>query len=499
MRVLDETKTDLAAHDAAERVIKESITCYAALLHLNKGQNILKENYQGHPGYAPIFESVTEFPGRAEKTAKLKDLLGCTEGRSSWKGGLPRLIFVSDMGDAMSGQGQFPFLKKDLMPAITSDAGKRHLWLWLTKRPYRLADFAEQIGGLPENVCAMTTLTSGNAENLKRLADLKKVKAHMRGLSIEPLWERIDPKKLDLKGIDWVIVGGESGSGKLTRAFEVEWAEELRDLCRKKRVAFFLKQLGRNPTREGKPLSLKDSHGGDWGEWPDEALKIREFPKAFHNYRKTDMKHPAKSNAKETKTMKIKLPPPTDEEKAEFARLDTVVKSGLKGFIEVGEALMKIRDQKLWRAGNFKNWDDYCQNVEGFSRIHAHRLIEASQCVTEMQNLSDFDIKPKSESQVRPLLKLENIEDRASVWDAIVHMIKAKKSPDKITAERVRQMVDSLLEVQMDEAGVELPKKEPSTRSERKREVVSNLRAAVVERKSWEDVEKLLDDLEKLI
>ena len=52
----------------------------------------------------------------------------------------------------------------------------------------------------------------------------------MRGLSIEPLWKRIPPADLDLEGIDWVILGGESGSGKLTRPFSVEWAEELRAL-----------------------------------------------------------------------------------------------------------------------------------------------------------------------------------------------------------------------------------------------------------------------------
>jgi len=500
MRLGDKTKDDFAAHAAAEKAIEQSITCYAAVQHLNKGQSLDKEEYKGHPGYAPIFESVTQFPGRAADTAKLKDLLGCCEGRATWKAGLPRLVFVSDMGDALSGFSQFPFLKQDLVPAIISEEGKRHLWLWLTKRPLRLAEFAEQIGGLPENVCAMTTLTSSDSENLKRLADLKKVQAHMRGLSIEPLWERIDPKKLDLRGIDWVIVGGESGSGlNYTRPFALEWAEELRDHCRKKRVAFFLKQLGRNPTRNGEVFKLRDKHGGNWDEWPDEVLKVREFPKAFHQYRKNEMKHPAKSRSKETKKMKIQLPPPTDEEKADFERLDMVVKNGLKGFIEVGAALMKIRDQKLWRAGNFKNWEDYCQNVEDFSRTHAHRLIEASRCVTEMQNLSNFAIKPKSESQVRPLFKLKNIEDRWHVWNAIVMMIEDEMISPKITAKTVREMVAALLENEMYDAGIELPSKDPSTLVEKKQDVMSKLRTAVGEKKSWEDVEKLIKELEKLI
>lgn len=196
--------------------------------------NLLKPEYNGHRGYAPVFESVARFQGRAEKVAKLKDLLGCHNPKTPWKHRLPRLVFVSDMGDAFSTAKDFSFLKADLMPAITSDAGRRHLYLWLTKRPKLMAQFADEIGGFPPNVCAMTTLTGPDEESLQRLADLKKVKAHTRGLSIEPLWDRILPPKLDLKGIDWVIVGGESGAGlKYTRDFALEWAEELRDHCRK--------------------------------------------------------------------------------------------------------------------------------------------------------------------------------------------------------------------------------------------------------------------------
>jgi protein gp37 len=274
---------------AAEKALRQSITCYAATLHMNKGRKLLAPAYDGHKGYAPIFEAVTRFEGRSAKTAALPDLLGKSNPKAPWKDGLPRLIFVSDMGDALSTKGDFPFLKSDLMPAITSEAGKRHLWL--TKRPETMAKFAEEIGGFPPNVCAMTTLTGGDAKSFQRLADLKKVKAHMRGLSIEPLWERIPPSKLKLRGIDWVIVGGESGSGlAFTRPFALEWAEEMRDHCRKHGVAFFLKQLGRNPSRHGEVFRLRDPHGGEWEEWPDDALKVRDFPQAFHHYRKDEIK-----------------------------------------------------------------------------------------------------------------------------------------------------------------------------------------------------------------
>ena len=57
---------------------------------------------------------------------------------------------------------------------------------------------------------------------------------------------------------------------------------------------FFLKQLGRNPSRIGKIFKLKNSHGGDWNEWPDKELRVRQIPKAFHEYRKDELKESTK-------------------------------------------------------------------------------------------------------------------------------------------------------------------------------------------------------------
>ncbi len=435
---------------------------------------------------------MTEFPGRAEKAANLPDLLGCSEGRSPWKRNLPRLISVSNMGDAMSGLGHFPFLKDDLIPAITSDAGKRHLWFWHTKRPLQLAEFAEQIGGLPENVCVVATLTSGNVENLRRLADLKKIQAKMRGLSIEPLRERIDSKKLDLKGIDWVIVGGESGAGELTRPFALEWAEELQDHCSKKRVAFFLKQLGRNPARNGESLALKDSYGGNWDEWPDEALKVREYPKAFHNYRKNDMKHPKKNRSKETKKMEIELPPPTAEETAEFQRLETIVKNGLKAFIETGLALIEIHEKNLWRAGGYSSWKHYCTAYAAKSPAHASRLMQASECAIELDIDSEHQREPTHESQVRPLQRLDNLEDRSAAWNASCYWAEDKNYI--LTAKIVTMMVDTLEEDVYGKI-----KAKPAPEVNQRAEALSNLRTAILEKSPWEEVETLLAELEKLI
>ena len=269
--------------------IMKSLTCYAAKLHLNRGANIDRPDREIKKGYAPTFEQVTNYEGRMAAAECWKDLLGSVNPLTPWKDKLPRMVFISDMGDALSSksQRQFDFLKREVIDSVNSVKGRKHLWLWLTKRPLYLRDFAQQVFGLPSNVCAMTTLTG--LDTLYRVDELRQVRAECRGLSVEPLWERIPPEKLDLQGIDWLIVGGESGSGELTKPFHLEWAEELRDHCRKHGVAFFLKQLGRNPMMGGKPIRLRDPHGGDWDEWPS-RLRVREFPGHFHRYRADERK-----------------------------------------------------------------------------------------------------------------------------------------------------------------------------------------------------------------
>ena len=283
--LIAETVKTLHGSEAGKAVchaIESSVTCYAAKLHLNRSANLLSPDRGINKGYAPTFEQMKDFPGRMADAAAWQDLLGTTNPEAPWKDGLPRLNFVSDMGDAFSSKGRFAFLEREIDASIRTVKGSRHLWLWLTKRPHHMQEFANRIGGFPPNVCAMTTVTG--VETLYRVSELRQVKAACRGLSIEPLWERLPAASLDLTGIDWVIVGGESGCGERTRPFDVAWAEELRDHCHQLGVAFFLKQLGRKPVCGGKALKLRHSHGGDWSEW-DESLRVREFPSYFHNYR----------------------------------------------------------------------------------------------------------------------------------------------------------------------------------------------------------------------
>lgn len=259
------------------KAISAQIRCYAATLTMRWGENPRNPGKKLHKGYPRRFEEVTFFPGVMEKAARWPDLAGTTEPETPWLDGCRRLLFVSDMGDALSESVDFNYLEREIVRNVTSPNGRRHIWLWLTKRPKRMARFHDYLKRRgtrwPKNLVPMTSVL--DQEMAVHVKHLKHIPAAVRGLSVEPLWEDVE---IDLTGIDWVIVGGESGA--YARPFDLAWARKLRDQCKAEGKAFFLKQLGAKPIEDGEPLKLIDRHGGDWEEWPED-LRIREVPEFF--------------------------------------------------------------------------------------------------------------------------------------------------------------------------------------------------------------------------
>jgi protein gp37 len=417
-----------AVADAALHEIGQQITCYAATLHLNKGHSILNPDRKVNRGYAPTFEQLSKFKGRVAKMASMPDLLGTSDPFAPWKDGLPRMVFVSDMGDALAehSSAHLAWLETEVMEPIRSEAGQRHLWLWLTKRPQIMAKFAKKIGGFPENVCAMTTLTGSDRQSLGRLEKLKEVDAHIRGMSVEPLWDRIPPDLLDLTGIDWLIVGGESGNPD-ARPFDLAWARELRDTCQQQGVAFFCKQLGRNPVEDGRRLKLSNKHGGDWEEWPED-LRVREFPEAFWMGRQPP------AELQPTRSRKSRM---SAEEQRDFKRLDGIVRSASKGVVKGALALAEIQKRKLYRDRH-KTFENYCRQVHNLSRQYAYNLLKAGRTSIEMSAIADkFGLSPahipENEAQLRELGRIREPEVRCEV---LAELIEAKG--DRVTADDIR-------------------------------------------------------------
>lgn len=265
---------------------RQAATCYAFKITRLRRK---------HPGFTPDFARPKLFPGRMKTAAGQRDLKGTVRPNKPWLRRLPRLIFISDMGDALSEVGAidgnntpidgggvpFEFLKAEIIDAVLSENGQRHIWQWLTKRPQRLKMFEKWLMAahgltIPTNVWIGTSVTSKKTLNrVKQLATVGIV-SNTRFLSVEPLWEPVSLLPY-LGKIGWVIVGGESGSRGRAKPFECDWARKLRDECAAAGVPFFLKQLGGNVTDGGQPLVLPDSHGGDWNEWPGD-LKVRQLP-----------------------------------------------------------------------------------------------------------------------------------------------------------------------------------------------------------------------------
>jgi len=251
-------------------------TCYAGVLHKRFGGV--------STGYAPEFEQVTLFPGRMLRASKWSDLSGRERENKPWLNGMPRLIFVSDMSDALSESIEFEYLKQEVIENVTSDKGKRHRWLWLTKRPQRMAAFSKWLDeDWPSNHWVATSVTT--QKTTSRIKHLLKVgdKNTTRFLSVEPQWEVINVEEW-LPQLNWVIQGGESGP--TAQAFHVEWADALISQCKKHKVPYFLKQLGSNVCWKGTEAHYGHSHGGNWDEWP-KRIRLRQFPKDVDAVRAT--------------------------------------------------------------------------------------------------------------------------------------------------------------------------------------------------------------------
>jgi len=125
----------------------------------------------------------------------------------------------------------------------------------------------------------------------RRVGVLRNIPARVRFVSYEPAIGSIEGASAE--GIHWVIIGGESAPG---RQFQVKWAHEAIKICRRDGAAPFVKQMGSFPMIENYPLydpvnevwppstglvqlGLKDRHGGNMNEWPQESLRVREWPK----------------------------------------------------------------------------------------------------------------------------------------------------------------------------------------------------------------------------
>ncbi len=187
----------------------------AGCAHCYAERFALRLQAAGHPRYRNGFRVTIH-----------EDLL---EAPLRWR--KPRLVFVNSMSDLFHPEVPDDFIVQAFGVMLQAP---QHTFQVLTKRPERLISL-NPVLPWPPNVWMGVTVES--ADYLHRVDILRRCNARVKFLSLEPL---LGPIRLDLQGIDWVIVGAETGPG--ARPMKREWAIRIRDQCLSVGVPFFFKR-----------------------------------------------------------------------------------------------------------------------------------------------------------------------------------------------------------------------------------------------------------------
>ncbi|MFH1492779.1 MAG: phage Gp37/Gp68 family protein [Candidatus Omnitrophota bacterium] len=175
-----------------------------------------------------------------------------------WK--KPQTIFVNSMSDLFHREVPTKFILQIFDTMIRADW---HCYQVLTKRSERLMELNDHLSWRPHIWMGVTV---ESADYVHRIDDLRKTSVAIKFISLEPLLGPLP--RLNLEGIDWVIVGGESGPR--SRLVKKEWVEDICEQCCAKGIPFFFKQWGgANKKKAGKMLN-----GRIWNQMPSlvEAL-----------------------------------------------------------------------------------------------------------------------------------------------------------------------------------------------------------------------------------
>lgn len=193
---------------------KECDNCYAKTL-------TKRLQAMGQKKYKQGFDVFVEHPDRLQEPDR-------------WE--KPAMVFVNSMSDLFHKDCTPEFLKKIFQ---TMNRDLKHTYQVLTKRDDNLLKLSDQLTWT-DNIWMGVSV--GSVVSVRKIDRLRQCGAKHKFLSVEPLIEELPD--LDLTGIDWVIVGGESGSGNI-RPMKKEWVLKIKKNCEDQNVPFFFKQWGK--------------------------------------------------------------------------------------------------------------------------------------------------------------------------------------------------------------------------------------------------------------
>lgn len=198
----------------------------------------------------------------------------------TWK--KQKKVFVNSMSDLFHEQSRMEFIARCFDVMIKAD---QHQYQVLTKRAKTMLEFSKLFekyfdSEIPAHIWMGVSVE--NEDYVWRINDLRKVKCKTRFISFEPLLGSVG--KVDLTGIDWAIIGGESGVG--FRPVQKEWIQDIIKQCTKQKVSVFFKQWGGIRPKSGG----REINGRIYDEYPEikenqNTLRYVHFDeKSFHEF-----------------------------------------------------------------------------------------------------------------------------------------------------------------------------------------------------------------------
>ena len=194
-----------------------------------------------------------------------------------WLAGAPWPRLLGEGGDTLARHFSYDYLRREVVRAVRTPAGCDRVWLWWTRRPERLARFGrwlEQQGERwPANLGVLTSVE--HMADVPHVEALNQVPAGLRGLLLSPPTESLP---VNLSDIDWIIIDAHRGG------LTTEWAIAVLSDFARVGIAPFLNSVGRLLRSGNAMWGMRDPHGADWREWPQE-LRVRRFPEQFYRRR----------------------------------------------------------------------------------------------------------------------------------------------------------------------------------------------------------------------
>ncbi len=210
-----------------------------------------------HPSYVG---TVRKSGGRPVWTGKINLIEKALEVPLKWN--KPRKIFVNSMSDLFQDGVPQDFIRQvwDVM-----ERADHHVYQILTKRPDNMKAAVEALS-LKSSPHIWLGTSVESAQYGDRIETLRAIPAGVRFVSFEPLLA--DVGNVNLEGVHWAIVGGESGPS--ARAMEGAWVEDIKRQCRKSGTAFFFKQWGGT----NKKAAGRTFKGRTWDEYPHPTAQV---------------------------------------------------------------------------------------------------------------------------------------------------------------------------------------------------------------------------------